>query len=520
MPAQGWDDYIAQLRHRKTEARSQGGPEAIARAHRRGKLTARERLTLLLDEDSFYEIGLLAEGSVDTPGKPAQHLPADGVVTGWGTIHGRHVCVVADDGTLVGGAASLKNIAKRFRLRRLALEQGYPFIGLYEGSAIRFQDSMQARQMTQVPAFREVTDCVGRIPQVAAMLGACFGRPPIDGLYADFTLMVKGSGFVGWSGPTLVRGGLGEEVDIDRLAGPDMHARTTGFVDQVSANEQECLAAIRTFLTFMPQNCWELPPREPSTDDPNRLCPELLNIVPTRLRKPYDVARVIAALVDHGQTFVYKPDFGQSVMTCLARLDGRVVGIVASQPDYQAGALDWASAAKVRRFIAVCDSFHIPLVFLQDQPGFLIGQQAETSNMLYWGGTLIDAVERTSTPKITLILRKAHGAAMWAMGGRGSPYSPDLQIAWPLAIMTGTGPTSAVYTVHSRELQEVRDPDQLQAELEAKYSSQGSVYEAAAAFGVDDIIEPPETRRYLIHALAFLCGKQARQLGPKVRLFP
>jgi acetyl-CoA carboxylase carboxyltransferase component len=496
-----------------------GGPDAVAKVHARGKLTARERVALLLDPESFQEIGLLAEGVVQTPGKPPQRLPADGVVTGWGTINGRPVCVVADDGTLLGAAAGLHNIEKRFRMRRLALTQGCPFVGLYEGSAIRFQDSMQARLMSQVPAFTEVMDCVGIIPQVAAMLGACFGRPPIDGLYADLTLMAEGTGFVGWSGPTLVRGGLGEEVSIDRLAGPDMHARTTGFVDLVPANEHEGIASIKEFLAFLPQNCWELPPQAPVTDDPNRLCPELLDLVPTNPRKPYDMTRVIAALVDHGHTFVYKSAFGQSVLTCLARLAGRVVGLVASQPEHQAGALDWGAAAKIRRFIAVCDSFHIPLIFLQDQPGFLIGSQAEAANMLYWGGTVIEAVQRATVPKIIILLRKAHGAAMWAMGGRGSATSPDLQIAWPLTLMTGTGPTSAVYTVHSKELQGADDPEQLQRELEARYSSQGSVYEAAAVGGVDDIIEPPETRRYLIRALAFLCQKQARSLGPKRRLF-
>lgn len=520
MTRAGWNDHIDELRSRKIEARGMGGDEAIARLHRRDKLTPRERLDLLLDANSFQEIGLLAEGLVQTPGKPPQRIPADGVVTGWGEVNGRPVCVVADDGTMLGGAASIQNIEKRFRIRRLAMEQGCPFIGLYEGSAIRFQDSMQASLMSRIPAFKDVSDCAGVIPQVAAMLGACFGRPPIDGLYADLVLMTEGTGFVGWSGPALVRGGMGEEVDIDRLAGVDMHAGTTGFIDVVSADEPACIATIKQFLAFMPLNCWELAPRVTSTDNPDRLCPELLDIVPTNQRRPYDANRVVASLVDGGATFPYKSRFGRSVITCLARLDGRPVGIVASQPLHQAGVMDWAVAAKIRRFVGLCDAFHLPLVFLQDQPGFLIGPKAEATNMLYWGGTLIDAVERATVPKLTVILRKAHGAAMWAMGGRSQSGSPDLLVAWPLAIMTGTGPSSAVYTVHRRDLQTASDAEQQRRKLEAQYSRQGSVYGAAANFGIDDIIEPAETRRYLIHALRFLCRKQLRALGPKTPLYP
>jgi len=517
--ARDWDEHISELRRRKAEARSQGGPQAIARLHERGKQSARERLEILLDPGSFHEIGLLAQGTIETPGRPLQVINADGVVTGWGEIRGRKVFVVADDGSVMGGAASIMNVEKRFRLRRMAVEQGYPFVGLYEGSAIRFQDSMDAAIMSRIPAFAEVVACQGVIPQVAALLGPCFGRPPIDALFSELVLLVKNTGFVGWSGPTLVRGGIGEPVTVEELAGAEMHAKTTGLVDIVAQTEEECLEIIKTFLAFMPSSCWELPPRHPITDDPDRPCPELLDIVPTNLRKPYDMFRVIASVVDHGSVFTYKAEFGKGLITCLARLAGRAIGVVASQPNHEGGVIDGDGAYKARRFIAACDAFHIPLVFLQDQPGFMIGSIAEANRAVFWGGSLVAAVQRATVPKVTVVLRKCHGAAMWAMGGR-SGDSPDLLLAWPSAIMTGTGAASAVYTIHAKELAAAEDPRALGRSLEAVYNDRGTVYRAAAVLGVDDVIEPSETRRSLSAALEMACGKLPRQLGRKAPLFP
>lgn len=518
-PPRDWNEHIAELRRRKAEALGQGGPDAVARLHERAKLSARERLAILLDPGSFHEIGLLAQGAIETPGRPRQVIHADGVVTGWGEIAGRKVFVVADDGSVMGGAASITNVEKRFRLRRMAMEQGYPFVGLYEGSAIRFQDSMDAAIMSRIPAFAEVVACQGVIPQVAALLGPCFGRPPIDALFSELVLLVRNTGFVGWSGPTLVKGGIGEAVSLEELAGAEMHAKTTGLVDVVVEAERECLESIKAFLAFMPSSCWELPPRGPSTDDPSRRCPGLLDIVPGNLRKPYDMLRVIAALVDHGSYFTYKAEFGRGVITCLARLAGLPVGVVASQPDHDGGVIDPDGAYKARRFIAACDAFHIPLVFLQDQPGFMIGTTAEADRAIFWGGSLIATVQRATVPKVTVVLRKCHGAAMWAMGGR-SGDSPDLLLAWPSAVMTGTGAASAVYTIHAKELEAADDPGARRRALEAAYNDKGSVYRAAAVLGVDDVIEPPDTRRSLIAALDMARGKVARQLGRKTPLFP
>ena len=517
--AEDWDEHLRVVRKRKAEAHAQGGPEALGRLHSRGKLSARERLELLLEPGSFREIGSLVQGTVETPGRAPVTVQADGVVTGWGEVAGRRVFVAADDGSVMGGAAGLLNVEKRFRVRRMALAQGVPFIGLYEGSAIRFQDSMDAAVMSRVPAFKEVVDCAGAIPQVAAVLGPCFGRPPMDVLLSDFAVMVRGTGLLGWSGPTLVRGGIGETVDLETLAGAKMQAEITGLVDRVEESEAECLALIRQFLSFMPTSCWELPPHAPDRDDPKRPCPELLEIVPTNLRRPYDMHRVVAAIVDRGEYLTYKPTFGRAIITCLARLGGRPVGIVASQPAHEGGVIDCDAAYKTRRFIAVCDAFHVPLIFLQDQPGFMIGQAAEAHRAIYWCGSLLATVERTTVPKLTIILRKSHGAATWAMGGR-SGERPDLLAAWPLALLTGTGPASAVLTIHDKELRASDRPADLRRTLEAQYRERGSILRAAAVFGVDDVIEPQDTRAYLAAALDMACSQRARALGRKASLFP
>ncbi len=516
-----WQDFETELRKRRTAAYAMGGEKAVVRLHARGKLTARERLDQLLDTGSFNEIGLLAQGEVVRANGDREVLQADSVVTGWGEIDGRKVFVVADDGSVMAGAAGLLNVEKRFRIRRMAVEQGYPFIGLYEGSAIRFQDSMDAAIMARVPAFREVLDCVGVVPQVAAVMGPAFGRPPMDVLYSELSLQVAGTGHIGLSGPALVKGGIGEDADIEALAGPAMHADTTGMIDRVVPDEAVCMADIRCFLQYMPSNAWQLPPRGTPDGAADRPSPQLKAIVPTNLRRPYDVNKVIAVLADEGSLFPYKATFGRGIVTTLARMDGHAVGVVANQPSHQGGVIDADAAFKTRRFVALCDLFHIPLLFLQDQPGFLPGAAAEANRIVFWAGTLLATVERATVPKVTVIMRKSHGAACWALGKGGrSAESGDIVFAWPIAIMTGTGPSSAVYTVHARELEAAKDPELRRRELEDGYNRSGSVYGAAAAFGVDEVITPEETRRRVIAAFDMSRGRLSRNLGPKTPLFP
>jgi acetyl-CoA carboxylase carboxyltransferase component len=333
--------------------------------------------------------------------------------------------------------------------------------------------------------------------------------------------MAEKTGYLGLSGPTLVRGGIGEETDIAELAGPKMHAETTGLIDHVDATEEECIGSIKTFLQFMPSSAWDRPQSVKSEDSDDRACPDLMRLVPHNPRKPYDVKPVIEEIFDRGNKLEFKPNFGKGIVTMLARLGGDVVGVVASQPKFRGGVIDATAAFKGRRFVALCDAFNIPLVFLQDQPGFLPGRESEAANIIYWGNTFLAAVQRATVPKLTLVLRKAHGAAMWAMGFGGEyGEGADLVAAWPSAVLTGTGPASAVFTIHSKELAAASDPNALRTQLEAQYSATGSAYRGAMSFGIQTIVEPQETRRYFVRALKMASQKLTRNLGPKPQLFP
>ena len=513
-----WVDALTHLEQARQAALALGGEEAVERIHERGKLTARQRVETLIDSGSFEEIGLLVEGEVPSADGASKKIPADNVVCGWAKIEGRTVCIVADDGTQLGGAGSVVNIEKRFRLRHMAIQHRCPFIGLYEGSAIRFQDSMDAGLMTRIPAFKEVVDCAGVIPQFAAVLGPAYGRPPMDVLYADFSVQASHTGFLALSGPALVAGGIGEQADIDALSGTDMTVRATGLVDRAGADEQECLQLLRQSLSYFPNSCFEAPGRkQPPTSEPPA-CTKLIDIVPSNLRQPYDMHEVIGVLVDEGSTFEYKPEFGRSAITLLARCNGYVVGIVANQPLHKGGVVDSDACLKMRRFVQLCNAFHMPIVFLEDQPGFMIGTQAESERILFWAAGLLGAVQRASVPKLTVHLRKAHGAAVWTMGGQ--PDSGDLVYAWPIAIATGTGPASAVNTIHARELAQADDPSARRRELEAQYNQAGSVLRAAKTFGIDDVIRPDETARKIWAWLNLAVRRISDRPGRKALLFP
>lgn len=350
------------------------------------------------------------------------------------------------------------------------------------------------------------------------MLGPAFGRPPMDVLFSDFSVQVERTGFLALSGPALVAGGVGERAELEELSGTSMHVDRTGLVDRAAADETECLGLIRTFLAFLPQSAWSRPPSVASSDPVDRLCPELTDLVPSNLRRPYDMEAVVAALVDDGFFFGYKPTFARSLLTGLARVGGESVGVIASQPRHKGGVIDTDACLKARRFVSMCNAFHVPLVFLQDQPGFLIGTQTERDRILYWAGSLLATVQRTRVPTISVILRKSHGAAVWAMGSQA--FGGDLVLAWPTAIMTGTGPRSAVNTIHARDLAAAEDPRAVRDDLEARYSRTGSAFRAAATFGIDDIIHPAETRRFLAAALAMSCERASGDLAPTPPLFP
>lgn len=513
-----WKRVVSALESERKTALALGGKEALNKLAARGKYSARERIEKLIDPGTFNEIGQLARGKYRDLSGTRHEVATDAVVTGWGQIGGRQTMLIADDGSVMGGAASVLNVEKRFRLRTMAIETRSPLVGLYEGSAIRFQDSMDAGLMARIPAFKEVIDCAGKIPQVAAVMGPCYGRPPVDVLFSDFSIQVNPTGFLGLSGPALVAGGIGEEIDTHELSGTEMHVHRTGLVDQAAEDEDEAIVLIRSFLSFAPASAWGRPKVEKCADAADRLCPELTEVVPSNLRQPYDMSRVLDVVLDSSPRLAYKPTFGRSVLTELGRIGGAALGVVASQPRHKGGVLDGDACLKIRRFVAVCDAFHIPLVFLQDQPGFMIGKRAEEERILMWAGGLLAAVERATVPKITIILRKSHGAAVWAMGGQN--VRGDIVAAWPLAIMTGTGPSSAVNTIHARELEGNPEPNKLRAKLEAQYAADGSALRAARTFGIDEVIHPAETRAFIANCLSMRALGSSSPVLPKTPLFP
>jgi len=418
----------------------------------------------------------------------------------------------------MGGAASILNIEKRFRVRHLAIEQGCPFIGLYEGSAIRFQDSMDAGIMARIPAFKEVLDCAGEIPQLAAIFGPAYGRPPMDILYSDFSVQAKGTGHLALSGPALVEGGIGEKADIEALSGTSMTVDTTGLVDRAGDDEAACLDLVRKALGYFPPSCATPPPRGRPWPEAHRSREELVELVPGNPRRPYDMRPVVAAIVDRAAYLEYKPTFARSLLTGLARFDGHVIGVVANQPMHKGGVLDSDACLKMRRFVQVCNAFHIPLLFLEDQPGFMIGNQAETDRILYWAGGLLGAVQRAVVPMLTIVLRKAHGAAVWTMGGQ--PKGGNIVVAWPIAITTGTGPSSAVNTMHARELAATDDLPALRGRLEEQYNQTGSALRAAATFGIDDVIDPVDTGRVIGRWLELAVTRTSKAPARRPLLFP
>jgi acetyl-CoA carboxylase carboxyltransferase component len=513
---QSWDDLLADLAARKQRAYEMGGSEAIERNRKRGKLTARERIDHLLDPATFVELGVLAKGVLETPGLPPRDVPADGVIVGHGAIEGRQVFLAADDGSLVGGARGDVGVRKFARIKELALAAGAPYVGMLEGSARRIQDTMTSTFADVGESLVHQHRCSGQIPQAIALLGHCFGGPAFHASSSDFVVMVRGSSYMGMSGPPVVRGGMGEHVSSEELGGAELHYRETGQLDYLADNEPEALAAIREYLSYFPRNCRELPPQRPADDPGERSCDEVTKIVPTNLRRAYDMTKVIRSIVDDGRTFPLRAGFGKNLITTLARLGGQPVGIVANQPLEIAGILDWKAAYKLRRFVELCDAFHVPLVFLQDVPGFLVGSKVEREGTIRYAVAGLLAVGRATVPKITVIVRKSYGLAYLAMGGR--PAGADYVFAWPTASIALMGPEAAVNTVYQKELERSDDPADLRAKLEAHFRGQSAPAAAAERFILDDIIEPRDTRRVLISALRMLGGKSP--LGFKHPIWP
>ncbi|WP_375773092.1 acyl-CoA carboxylase subunit beta [Archangium gephyra] len=513
-------DRVEKLEEQRRRNEGMGGPERIERQHAKGKLTARERLKRLFDENTFEEMGLLAgaDGNLPEENEPGKPSPADGVITGVGEIDGRPVAAAIYDFTVFGGSIGTVGERKVARLRDIALKNRIPMVWLVDSAGARLEagGEVDPRRLASFAdtgyLFREQVVMSGVVPQVAAMVGpGAAGTAYIPAL-ADFVPMVKGTSSIAIGGPYLVESVVGEKVTEEELGGSKVHNELSGVADAEYADDAACLTAIREYLGFFPANCEEKPPRRQSTDPFDRRDEELLKVVPDSPRQAFDMHKVILSLVDDRKFFPLKPRFARNIITGLARIDGWPVGIVANNSMFLGGILDVNAADKAARFINLCDAFNIPLVFLQDVPGFMVGTKVEQQGIIRHGAKMMYAVASATVPKLTVVVRKGYGAGYYVMNGRA--FEPDLLIAWPGAEIGVMGPEGMVSIAARKLLQSAESPEAAEAmkkELADGLRQHIRIERTAAMAMVDDVVDPRDTRRLLARALKRTANKKVER---------
>ena len=497
----GMDELIAEMEQRKAKAREMGGARKVAQQHALGRYTARERIARLTDADSFVELGLL--NTSEYPGA-ADKSPADGLVCGVARVDGRLVAVEATDKTVFAGAEGSVHMRKLARLHDLAARRLLPVLNLAEGGGLRMPDGMGADGIAENSLPTNLVRRGREAPFITGIMGDSYGVPTWSAVSSDYVVQVKGT-CMSIAGPRMLEIATSEQVSPEELGGWRLHAEHTGQADAFADDDDGCMTMLRDFLAYMPQNQREEPPYRATGDDPERRLEEALKIVPTRMRRAYDMRKLIAALVDEGRFLELKAEFGPALITTLARFNGRVVGIVASQPLYAAGSSGPNEADKATDFICLCDSFNVPLLFLHDVPGFYVGTKAERLRMptkiMVWRQALL----WSTVPKISVIIRKSIGAAFFNMCGFG--MGSDFLVAWPSADINFTGPEVGVNVVYHRELADADDPAAARQELLKRWAFESSPYKAAARNFLDDVIDPRDTRKYICRTLDVACHK-------------
>jgi acetyl-CoA carboxylase carboxyltransferase component len=509
---------VEDLHARREHAKLGGGAEKIERQHAADKLTARERLDLLIDAGTFTELGIHARPHFSQKSMEGKDAPADGVVTGYGKVDGRMVAVCAYDFTVMAGSMGMTGELKVTRLRELALQKRIPFIWLLDSAGARIQEAAGSLFAGSGFLFREEVVMSGVIPQIAALMGPCAaGTAYIPGL-ADFVPMVKGRGSMALAGPHLVKAVTGEDVTQEELGGSKIHTKVSGVGDLEVKSDEECIQSIKDYLSYFPQNCEQPPPVRPTDDPHDRMDEELLDVLPPSNRQPYDMYDVIRRIVDDGVYFDMKPRWARTIITCFARMGGRPVGIVASQPKHLGGILELDSADKAARFVNLCDAYGIPLLFLQDVPGFMVGTKVEHAGIIRHGAKMLYAVSNATVPKITVIVRKAYGAGYYVMCGKA--YEPDLIVAWPSAEISVMGAEGAVNIIGRSVIEAAEDPDATRKQMEDAIRATIDPYIAAGNAMIDDIIDPRETRPVVIKALEMAATKKVERPWKKMGVMP
>jgi acetyl-CoA carboxylase carboxyltransferase component len=508
------DELVTELSDRRARAHAMGGDVAVEKQHARTKLTARERLDLLFDEGTFTEFGLLAHQHSMTGGQTEpDRTPADGVITGEGLVDGRRVLCAAYDFTVMAGSMGMVGEMKVARLRHQALLYKLPMVWLLDSAGARIQEAAGSTFAGSGALFYEQVQMSGVVPQVAAMLGPCAaGTAYIPGL-ADFVPMVKETSSMSLGGARLVKAATGEETTDHAMGGSQIHCHVSGVGDLEVDDDKACIAAVREFLSYLPSSNEERPPRQDAADPVDRRLDDLGKIVPTNPRAAYDMRRVIRKLVDDGHLFEIKPTWAKNIVTGFARLGGESVGIVASQPMQKGGALDIDAADKAARFIWLCDAFNVPLLFLQDVPGFIVGTEVEKQGIIRHGAKMLYAVSEATVPKVTVVLRKAYGAGYYVMCGRG--YQPDALFAWPTAELSVMGPEGAVDIIFNKQVAAADDPAAARQQFVQAIRQTIDPYIAASWAFVDDIIDPAETRQRVIEAFRAASTKKLERAWRK-----
>ncbi len=516
--ATGMRPLVEDLHARREQAKLGGGPEKIAVQHERGKLTARERIDLLVDPGTFVEIGIHGGPHFSQRSMEGREAPADGVITGWGDVDGRTCCIAAYDFTVMAGSMGMTGELKVSRLREMALQKRMPLVWLLDSAGARIQEAAGSLFAGSGHLFREEVTMSGVVPLVAAMLGPCAaGTAYIPGL-SDFVPMVVGQGAMALAGPHLTKAVTGEDISMEELGGARVHCRISGVGDLEVKDDHECIEVVKRYLSFFPSNCEERPPERATKDPDDRMSERLLDIVPESARHPYDMYDLIGEIVDDGEIFDLKPKFAKTIITCLARFGGQPVGIVANQPKQLGGILENDSADKAARFINLCDAFNIPLVFLQDVPGFMVGSKVEHAGIIRHGAKMLYAVSRATVPKITVVVRKAYGAGYYVMCGKA--YEPDLIVAWPTAEISVMGPEGAVNIIGRSAIEASDEPEKTRAEMLDRIKASIDPYIAARNDVIDDVIDPRETRPTIINGLRMAADKRVDRPFKKHGVMP
>ena len=494
-----FERQMEELARRKKKALEMGGPEKVARQHARGRATARERVERLLDPQSFVEVGILNHS--DMPDMKDK-TPGDSKVAGFGKINGRRVVVDVNDFTVLAATSSRVAWRKEHELKSKASRHGFPLIVLGDAGGARMPDIMGSQGLASFSGgqdtFIQTMSRIRETPMITAIMGECYGMPTWMACLSDFVVQVKGTA-MGVSGPRVLELAISEKVTDEELGGWKVHAEITGIVDRVADDEDECFRLIRQYLSYMPSHRDELPPVAPIPEGSGGDMDKILNLLPENRNRVHDMNRILKCIVDKGSLFPIKPLFGKMVITAVARIGGRVAGIIANQPMFQAGAMDTDGLDKVISFLCLCDSFNIPIIFFHDIPGFLVGKEAERRRVEAKVMNGMNALALTTVPKISIIVRKTYGQAFWNMGGTGT--NSDFLVAWPTAEISFVDPEIAANVVFGGKVEDSDDRRGQLKSLVEKMVEDSSPYAAAGLHYLHDVIDPRQTRDFIIESL-------------------